>query len=652
MLTRLKIAFTTAVLIGLIIGLQQSIPIIISSFYNLNSFPYLSLVAIIFVITLSIASFLIFLSIVSFLIKLFPQTKHLPSSIQVSSLTGLAVTAWVSIFLYYKLIAFFQSYSILLLPFLAITAVIGILTGLTIYSTIKFLTQTPKLNNHTPALSFWLPRFSLSLLASLIAFLVYNYCTSLQTPVGFSPKASSTSSNQTTNVILITLDALRADSLTPELMPHTYAFAEKYLNFAHAYSPAPWTPPSFESLFSMQDPGAIGSSTYNFSLGEVADHHHLPNQLTTFVEQLHSSGYLTQAIITNKHLTFRRGFDQGFDGFIDFEEIMPYHWHFHTRDMTIIRFIRELPLIKIPIKDVYETLVGKTAENAFRTRANMISNTALQWLAYQNSQPFFLWLHYIEPHSPHNPIKAYSPELPADITPQQEQILREIGVNFSIEEIRWRDVYRQQFKALYDGENRYADFQLNRVLEYLQNQPYYDNTLIIISSDHGEEFFDHGKIGHGKSLYNELVRVPLVLKPPHNSRSLPQISDQLVSNMDLGSTILDLLQISSFPDRNWFSQTYPQTIFVEAPIIGPELKAAVQLPWKLIYNPQDESYHLYDMETDPQEQKDVASQYPQIVNQLSTFIQNRVASNLQFYRQFSQTSGFQAVQDFGEVVGY
>jgi arylsulfatase len=648
---RLTQILSTSIAIGFLIGLQQSSSILVSSLHNLDYFPYLSLVAIAFIVFVSITLITSILLIFSAFISVLSRSQSFSKSIWQSILVGLGFSIWCYLLISSKIGTPSQANALL--------TVIVVLSSLTIGSTVAFLSysslnllfnhRTLKIPLHIAA--HLAPKLSFLAFLLLTTFLAVNYYTRyIAGPPGFSLSTKKSVDQDYPNIVLITIDALRYDSLTSQLMPHLYSFSEQNINFPHAYSPSPWTPPSFSSMLTGNYPGELGSSVYNYSTDEVINHHRLPLPATSLAESLTPLGYLNQAIISNIYLSPRRDFHQGFQGYIHFDDIMPYHWHFHTRDTKIIRDIRSLPFVGNQLKTWQEHLVGKSTESVFHTRANMVSDTAIYWLEKQNSKSFFLWLHYIEPHSPHDPIKDYSPSLPSDLSNEQQAILRDFEI--SIDKVRWRDVDEQHLKALYDGENRYADFQINRVLEFLKIQPYYDDTIVIITSDHGEEFFEHDNIGHGRSLYEELIHVPLIVKLPQHQPILDFDPNKPASLTDLTPTLLDTLDISPNPERNWFSSQYSDTIFIEGTASGPQLKSAIQWPWKLIWNPDDDSHQLYNLQLDPQESNNVSSFNPRVVIQLQTFLQDRVDNNQKTYQQLIQQSDFQPAQDFGEVVGY
>lgn len=384
-------------------------------------------------------------------------------------------------------------------------------------------------------------------------------------------------------------------------------------------------------------------------MDEAVNTHNIPNEIYTLAEELRDNGYLNQAIITNKNLLDRRGYAQGFAGFINFEDLLPYHWHFHGKNMAIVRVAQRIPFVGAKIEMFYHFLFGKTAEDAFFTRANMLTDTALEWLAKKRQTPFLLWLHYIDPHSPYDPVPEFSPKL-TDITENQEQKMRQPHLEAA--DLRWNRTRKEGLKLLYDGETRYLDDQLGRIYDQLENSGLLKSTVVVITSDHGEEFLERGNLGHGKTFYEELVKVPLVVRFDGNQTLDPSFSKKPVSLTDLTLTLLDFLGIKDHAEKDWFSEEYTKIIFIEGNSAGPEKKAAIAGNWKLIWDTYENSYELYNLEGDSEEKNNVASSNPSVVGELSQFLTGRVEKNKEAYRRLHKQQGFAPPIDFGEIVGY
>jgi len=268
-------------------------------------------------------------------------------------------------------------------------------------------------------------------------------------------------------VLVVMIDTLRADhtSLTGyavDTTPNLARLAQDGAFFQRAYTPASWTRPSTASLLTSVAPERHRTQDRLDRLG--ADQ-------WTWSEAARAEGYQTVAISANPNVLPIWGFEQGFGRFIDFDS---YGWVKKRRD----------------------------AADLFRRAGEIIDEEGVG-----RGVPLFLYLHPIDPHHPYKP--------PVEVT-------REIYPDFSDKESgrelrRWakpRDV-RSAIRR-YDGEIRHTDAEFGRLLDGLKQRGLYDPALIIVVGDHGEEFFDHGGLYHGRSLYEEQLRVPMIIKLPRD----------------------------------------------------------------------------------------------------------------------------------------
>jgi hypothetical protein len=176
-----------------------------------------------------------------------------------------------------------------------------------------------------------------------------------------------------------------------------------------------------------------------------------------------------------------------------------------------------------------------------------------------------------------------------------------------------------RIEALYDGEIAFTDTEIGALLEGLKERDLVENTLIVFLSDHGEEFNDHGGFGHGHSLYNELIRVPLILSLPSVLPVNVRLARQ-VRLLDVAPTILDILDIQ--PHTGFEGGSLKSLLlgggaaaekegallpldfaYAEATTTSPEHKAILRYPWKIIYNIGTKQMSVYDLEADPDEQQ-------------------------------------------------
>ncbi len=300
------------------------------------------------------------------------------------------------------------------------------------------------------------------------------------------------------NVLVIAIDTLRADKLgcyggARGLTPNIDRLASQGARFEHAFSTAPWTLPSFASLFSSLHPpehGAGGSAFAGFRA--------LPECVDTLAERMSSAGYATAAVVNVDFLSKPFGLMQGFD---EVDE----QFSSNNRDMR---------------------------NAADTTRA------ALSWLDERPQGAFFLFVHYFDPHAEYAPPQPYRRQFakPQDAETDgftfgtREQIT---AYRRGLIQFRPQDVERAE--ALYDGEIAYTDAQVGALLDGLRARGLDDSTLVVLTADHGEEFLDHGGYEHGHAHYDELLAVPLIVR--HGSRIAPASIPVPVSHVDVAPTL-------------------------------------------------------------------------------------------------------------------
>jgi arylsulfatase A-like enzyme len=307
------------------------------------------------------------------------------------------------------------------------------------------------------------------------------------------------------NVILIVIDTLRADHLGSygyheATSPSLDAFAQAGARFAHSYSNAAWTKPSVASIFTSLYPSEHGATHF-----EVI----LPGAVRTLAEILFDAGFGTYAQVTNPNLKSIFNFDQGFAVFDDYS----------VRDRLYLAALRKLPLLSGRLKAITGRYFNfRDYEGIERANARII-----RWVESNQDQDFFLYLHYMDPHSP------YSAPPPYDALFEKPEKAAVAGS-------------RDQLIADYDGEIRYVDDNLGRLFAVLRDLGIYEKSLIVITSDHGEAFGEHKLWGHGASIYQNQIRVPLIINFPG---TIPGgvVVDEAVSSVDVAPTILDIVGI-------------------------------------------------------------------------------------------------------------
>ena len=418
-------------------------------------------------------------------------------------------------------------------------------------------------------------------LSLAVSFAVENFSTPSLPPASGPP-------NRIRRVILLTVDTLRRDALscygggTPT--PNIDRLAKDGILFENAYAPAPWTLPSFVTILSGLSPWVHKATRLR---------HEVPTGLPSLAAFLKKGGYLTASIGSNPVLMLpgsQPSLSPGFDSY----DFYPQHHRPVTQGHRIA--LRFSP-----------TAFGDIASTDHLTRR------AQHWVNRHRNRDFFLWFHYYDPHVPYEPPAAFSPSGEPDPA---------IGKRFGkrMDEIRtgaFRPSRRAMdwVRALYHGEVRYVDDRVGRFLSTLKDLGLYEDSLIVFTSDHGEEHYEHRGIDHGHSLYEELLRVPLIVKLPGST-----VKDEIAQAVSLESvlpTILDLCNIEFDPGA--FSGRSLQSLWTDAPssnseapvfstglMIYEEREAVVFDGLKYIRSLDWPREELYDLDSDPGEKNNIA----------------------------------------------
>jgi arylsulfatase A-like enzyme len=396
-------------------------------------------------------------------------------------------------------------------------------------------------------------------------------------------------------LILITIDTLRADRLscygyTRIRTPHMDELAAAGARFDEAVAQSSWTLPSLASLL---------TGTYPTVNGVISASNRLDGARATLAEGLSEAGYHTQAFISNGWLQKPFGLDQGFAGYYHDSHRPPYYW---LLNMMVIRGLRGL----VP---------GLQAVMGYSSGEHL-TDLACRWLRGRRSNGFFLWIHFLEPHDP------YAPPYPFNRTWDDAYRGRWRYRSGMLQRFRtglWLTAAeKQHLEALYDGEVQFVDHCIGRILRVLEETGLGDRSLVVVTSDHGEEFWEHGNVSHGHTLYQELLQVPLIMRFPGRIREGTVVSGRL-RLMDLAPTILGILGLPRSPEMQGANLAgalasaridTSLSAFGEALIYYGEQKSLLTDEWKLVYVPESGKRELYDMRSDPGEAFNVAQMHP------------------------------------------
>jgi len=406
------------------------------------------------------------------------------------------------------------------------------------------------------------------------------------------------------NLVLVTVDTLRADHLgaygyVRDTSPEIDGLARDGVRFDRAVVQWPKTTPSLASLHTGVYPSTSGVTRHTQQA--------VPARYATLAERLAEAGYATAAVVTNGNLASAYGFDQGFGSYV-------------------------------------ETWRAETADDP--ERGAHVTDAALGWLeARSDDRPFFLWVHYVDPHAFYEPPAPfdgmfvgdahYDPSLRAPLKPRAAEDIGGIPSRALLgnqDEVAY-------YVAQYDAEIRYADQEIGRLLRRLRSDDLGPRTAIVFSADHGESLGEHDYyFEHGRLPYDDCVRVPLIVRLPGGTgggriiAAPVQVLDLLPTLLGLagvpvpaeaeGRSLQPLLADGSDPGRS------PQA-FTESGYTDAWQRAVRDERWKLVWMPDPEDralvdgaeWSLYDLAADAGETKNVASEHPTEVGRLRSVLE-------------------------------
>ncbi len=382
-------------------------------------------------------------------------------------------------------------------------------------------------------------------------------------------------------VILIVIDTLRADRLscygyTENQTPHIDRAAEKGVRFTRAHTVASWTCPSMGAMLTSLYPGQLGMLERPVATGvrhEWRQHRPqlsmiIPPYAPTIAQMMKGQGFTTAAFVNQPALNATQSFARGFG-----EYFFPI-----SKD--------ELGCIK---PEAGQRVFQAWATNNFTAVTDeKLVDQFVDWLAVHGQEKIFAWVHLLAPHVPYAPPAAFAPPPSPDGTPPSNS-------------------------QLYNGEVRFTDALVGRLLDAIKEHVHLDRVAVILTADHGEEFEDHQLFGHGHSFYREVNRVPLIVMAP--SLFEPAVVESDVRIVDIVPTILemtDLGELSSGLSGTALASTItgtskPLPTFAEGKLYGDTQRCLIDDGFKLITTEVDDRCELYDVVADPKELNDLAA---------------------------------------------
>ena len=394
------------------------------------------------------------------------------------------------------------------------------------------------------------------------------------------------------NIILISIDALRADHLScygyhRNTSPNIDQLARQGALFKNCFSQATWTLPSHASIF-------LSQYVWRHRVDEIR-RKKLSESCTTLAEILKNENYATTAFTGGAAVSSWYGFNQGFG---IYEDRIPGSWGRHEISFYI------------------DKLLG--------------------WLESVRKRKFFLFIHTYDAHSAYNPPSPYF-DLYTNGYSEGKSLKTSKGViagwKMDVSKLTPEEI--DYIMAVYDGAINYVDNQLGKIFEKLDQLGIDDNTIVLITADHGEAFGEHGRLGHELEPYIELVHVPLIIKGP----GIPgnRTYENFVQDIDIVPTILDTLNISQRKEmqgrsllalmKNCEIEENCRTFSLGQEIDKPGRSFCISLrtkKWTYIMN-QIGPDELYDRINDPREQKSIIEKRPIIAQELKKELEGFIA---------------------------
>jgi arylsulfatase A-like enzyme len=386
------------------------------------------------------------------------------------------------------------------------------------------------------------------------------------------------------------MDSFRADLLDSRAeswLPHLSRVGQRSAIFTQAYAQGPYTTVSIPSMLTGRYPNRLTPITIKGVTGV------LPGNSPTLAPLLSAHGYRTLAFHSNPFLSAAFGYADGFDTFFD--------------DLFLGHLQPSGPLALILRR------VHRLARFAPCVPAAKLNRRIRQAL-HATPEPFFLWAHYMDTHGPYQPGGGFPPLAKL----RSERLLRKSMRH--PEQITAAD--KRELWDCYRERAHYLDEQLGYLLHSLGEQGLLENTLVIVTADHGDEFCEHGSYSHFHKLYDELIHVPLLICGPGLP---PSRIDEIVELVQIFPTILEFLGIvapgplegmSLLAAMHGDRSGLPGRSLSEADV-APSYHACLRnKDWKLIVNEEHGRTELYQLSQDPGEQHNVYADYPEVARDL------------------------------------
>jgi len=403
------------------------------------------------------------------------------------------------------------------------------------------------------------------------------------------------------DLVLITVDTLRADRLElygnqRETAPKLAALGSRGTTFEQAVSQSPWTLPAMASIHTSLYPSQHGAVMANRKLGPRA---------VTLAEVLRQNGYRTAAVISHLFTSRRYGFAQGFS-------------RFNERSIA-------------SEQDV-------TSEQ--------VTRDALASYVFPSDAPRFLWVHYFDPHYSYmrHPEYGFADGYQGRLT--DEVRFDDLGGLEGGEPGQVSEADARYARDVYDEEIRYTDLWIGRLIDGLREAAGNRQVVFLVTADHGEYFSEHGRFGHGRDVYRELVHVPLIIAGDHPAVRAGQRVSTYVETASIPATLMELAGIEQHLFRGQSLLRVDIGRAQQAPVYTEgnyawgsdrRKRAVIVEPWKLIENFDDDRFELYNLDDDPGELVDLRE------DSRTLPIQERLAALLKHFEEQKREDSFDPI---------
>ncbi|MBN2311843.1 MAG: sulfatase, partial [Candidatus Hydrogenedentes bacterium] len=413
------------------------------------------------------------------------------------------------------------------------------------------------------------------------------------------------------SVLLISADALRADYCSvyggQVPTPALDNLARRGVRFDRCYALAPWTLPALNGMLTSKYPPGFAPGGEEAQAARPETYALIPSywkegEGLSFPKRIEAQGYVTAAFVGNTLMNQPWLIDEFGAARVA-----------GARTIDRIRLFSRLPMLRNAIMWVAPSAVTERPLDTTR----WLSAYARQFLRHYRGRPFFLWVHFFDPHAPYTPPQPYHADGQGAYWSVAPALNAEL-LGFWEHGLSPED--KRIIQGLYEDEIRYVDDTVGHLIDGLDNLGLADTTHIWFTADHGEELWDHGNWSHGQSLYDELVRVPLIAAGPG---VVPRVVSEPVSMIDAIPTLTDLLRAERSP--GWRGRSLASVLFDEAAApprqpcysqatVGPFFshgraamvgRMTVSGDYKLIRDLDTGREELYDVRQDPDENRDL-----------------------------------------------